>query len=45
MLYDYTIIYDYKTEIKKRKKYNSLSLAGFTLIKDFFESYLPQKVS
>ncbi len=41
MLYDYTIIYDYKTEIKK---YNSLSLAGFTLIKDIFEPYLQQKV-
>ncbi len=45
MLYDYIIIYDYKTEGKKQKikKYNSLSLAGFTLKRTSLYLIYPKK--
>ncbi len=39
MLYDYIIIYDYNIE---RKKYNSLSLAGFTLKRTFCTLFTPK---
>ncbi len=45
MLYDYIIIYDYRTEgnKQKRKKYNSLSLAGFTLNRTSLYLIYPKK--